>query len=92
MQSSFSEFKRVREIVNRLVEKRQYYNNKVLRRISTKGSNFRDINEITGKLVESKQISLRSEGGATVDDGEFVADLVNKYFTTIACNELEQSA
>ena len=56
----FPGFKMARKMVNRLVanKKFQYYNNKVLRTILTKGHLLRNINERTGKQVESKQISL----------------------------------
>ena len=82
-----------RKVVNRLVayKKRQYYNNKVLRAMLTKRNFFRNINELTGKQVESEQISLRSEVGTTVDDSETVVDLFNECLATIAGNKLEQS-
>ena len=87
------EFKMAWKVMNRLTtnKKRQYYKNNVLQTISTNGNTFRDMKEIIGNRVETKQISLRIEGGATVGDGETVADLLNECFTTTAGNKLKQS-
>ena len=84
-----ADLKTARKAVSSLVatKKRQYYNNKIMHTISTKGNIFKYINELTGNRIFNKQISLRTEGNVTVDDGESIANLFNEYFTG---NKLEQ--